>query len=116
MAGKGAPKGNQYRKGKSGKRTPDVLAKFEEMGCDPLEGMMRIAKECEDGFEERLALIAETTDQIESAKLASAMLKDVALAGKMYSELAQYYAPKRKAIEVSGGLTVSLEEMLENLE
>jgi len=38
------------------------------------------------------------------AKIAQAALddNDLALAGQMYKELAQYVAPKRKAIEVTG--------------
>ena len=37
------------------------------------------------------------------------------LRGRMYSELAQYIAPKRKAIEHSGGVNVNHEDALEKL-
>ncbi len=64
---------------------------LESIGCNPLEGMARIAK------------------------LASAQgdSQDLALAGKMFSELAQYVAPKRKAIEVTGADGTALKMDLE---
>jgi len=62
-------------KGTLNVRTVEVQAKLEELGCDPIEGMVRIAKSAEkDG--------------------------DKALAGQMYKELAQYVAPKRKMLDV----------------
>ena len=64
-------------KGVKNRTTKSVEDKLKALGCDPLEGMAEIAKQ--------------------------AMLEgDMSLAGQMYKELAQYIAPKRKAIEVSG--------------
>ncbi len=59
------------------KLTVDLIAKLAALKCDPIEGMARIG------------MHAEATG-------------DLNLAGKMYAELAQYVAPKRKAVEVSG--------------
>ena len=74
---RGAPKGNQNRKGKPLKHTQEIADKLAALGCDPITGMAEIAEE------------ARATG-------------DLALAGQMYKELAQYIAPKRKAIEHSG--------------
>jgi hypothetical protein len=51
-----------------------VTAKLEALGCDPIVGMARIAMDTANPAE---------------------------LRGRMYAELAQYVAPKRKAIDVS---------------
>ena len=64
-------------KGTPNKKTLEVIERLKELKCDPIEGMAKIAK---DAYEEG----------------------DKQLAGQMYKELAQYVAPKRKAIEVSG--------------
>lgn len=69
--GAGRPKGSKSKK------TLAVEAKLEELGCDPIEGMAKIAQAAFDA-------------------------EDFQLAGNMYKELAQYVAPKRKAIEHSG--------------
>jgi hypothetical protein len=64
-------------KGTPNKRTQDVIERLNELGCDPIEGMAKIA--------------------------AQAMTEgELMLAGQMYKELAQYVAPKRKAIEHTG--------------
>ena len=61
-----------------------MIAKLEALGCDPIEGMARIAMD-----------EANTPE----------------LRGKMYAELSCYIAPKRKAIDhssdgsMSGGVT-----------
>jgi len=69
------PKGRP--KGSKNKTTLGVQEKLAAMGCDPIEGMAKIAA----------AAYEENNHK---------------LAGDMYKELAQYVAPKRKAIEVSG--------------
>ena len=51
-----------------------MIARLEALGCDPIEGM---------------------------AKLALDETNPPELRGRMYSELAQYVAPKRKAVELS---------------
>lgn len=65
------------RKGIPNKRTQDVIDKLAALNCDPLQGMATIAEKA----------------------MAN---KDYNLAGQMYRELAQYVAPKRKAVEMSG--------------
>lgn len=64
-------------KGTPNKKTQDVIDRLAELKCDPIEGMARIAQLAMDEA-------------------------DLHLAGQMYRELAQYVAPKRKAIEHSG--------------
>jgi hypothetical protein len=61
-------------KGTPNKKTRDVIEKLEALGCDPIEGMARLALQAEEDG-------------------------DKSLAARMYSELAVYVAPKRKAIE-----------------
>ena len=73
----GAREGAGRKKGKPNKKTQEVLDKLAELNCDPIEGMARIAKQAIDEGE-------------------------LQLAGNMYKELAQYVAPKRKAIEHTG--------------
>lgn len=65
------------KKGTPNKKTKEVIERLKELGCDPIEGMANIAQTALDS-------------------------DDLALAGQMYKELAQYIAPKRKAIEVTG--------------
>src|SRR5215211_8394308 len=57
------------------KKTQAVADTLAELGCNPIEGMARIAMD-------------------ENAELG--------LRAQMYKELAHYIAPKRKAIEVTG--------------
>ena len=71
------PKGRKTggrQKGTPNKATQDVVARLNELGCDPIEGMA--------------ALALDTTNTAE-------------LRGRMFAELAQYIAPKRKAVEHS---------------
>lgn len=63
------------KKGTPNKRTQELAAKMEALGCDPIEGMATIALDMENPPE---------------------------LRGRMFSELAQYLFPKRKALEHSG--------------
>lgn len=58
--------------GTPNKRTLDIQQRLDELKCDPIEGMVTIAMNAENAPE---------------------------LRGRMFSELAQYVAPKRKAIE-----------------
>ncbi len=58
--------------GTPNKRTQEVIDRLEALGCDPIEGMARIAMD--DG-------------------------NPIELRGRMFAELAQYVAPKRRAIE-----------------
>jgi hypothetical protein len=61
--------------GTPNRKTQEVGELLESLGCNPIEGMARIAM-----------------NEAHSPELR----------GRMYAELAQYIAPKRKAVEVSG--------------
>ncbi len=63
------------KKGTPNKRTQEVIDQLTALDCDPIEGMANIALNEKNSAE---------------------------LRGRMFSELAQYIAPKRKAIEHSG--------------
>jgi len=65
------------QKGAKNKKTEDIIKKLESLGCDPIEGMAKIASQ-------------------------SMNEGDMQLAGQMFKELAQYVAPKRKAVEITG--------------
>ncbi len=60
--------------GTPNKRTQDVIERLDALGCDPILGMARIAM-----------------DEANSPELR----------GRMFSELAQYVAPKRRASDHS---------------
>jgi hypothetical protein len=60
--------------GTPNKRTVEVMERLEALDCDPIEGMARIAMDEANPSE---------------------------LRGRMFAELAQYVAPKRKAVEHS---------------
>jgi len=76
---KGAPKKGERRggrqKGSLNKRTVEVIEKLEALNCDPIKGM---------------------------AKIAMNKKNPVGLRASMYKELAQYIAPKRRAMEMTG--------------
>ena len=69
------PKTGGRKRGTPNRRTADIQEKLAAMGCDPIAGMAAIA-----------------TDE----------KQDIALRAAMYKELAQYIAPKRKAVEMTG--------------
>src|SRR5687768_1600394 len=71
--------------GTPNKRTLDVIERLDQLGCDPIEGM---------------------------AKIALDPLNPVELRARMFSDLAQYVAPKRRAVEHAatdgtGNITIS---------
>lgn len=66
------------KKGTPNKRTQEIQDRLAELNCDPVEGMAKLAMDPENSPE---------------------------LRGRMYSELAQYVYPKRKAIEHSGDVS-----------
>ena len=72
------------KKGVPNRATLDIQARLAALGCHPIEGMALIAMDPKSPPE---------------------------LRGRMYSELAQYVAPKRKAVEMSGpnGSPVAME-------
>ena len=80
MSNKGAKPGERRggrAKGVKNKATLSVIERLKDLDCDPIEGMALIAKQA----------MGEG---------------DMQLAGNMYKELAQYVAPKRKSIELTG--------------
>ena len=70
----GMPKTGGRVRGTPNKRSADLFGKLGRMGCDPMEGLARIA------------LDPDT---------------DVALKVRCFAELAQYVYPKRRAIDVA---------------
>lgn len=72
-------------KGTPNKATREVQQLLDELNCDPIEGMARIAM-----------------DESVELPLRASMLK----------ELAQYVAPKRKAIEHTGDALAALPVMM----
>jgi hypothetical protein len=75
-------------KGTLNKRTVEVIEKLTALHCDPIEGMARIAMNENNAIE---------------------------LRAKMFVELAQYVAPKRKAVEHSSD-TGTIETLLLRLD
>ena len=67
-------------KGTPNKRTLDIQQRLDDLGCDPIVGMAKLAQDENNPPE---------------------------LRGRMYSELAQYIAPKRRAIEVAAEVDAS---------
>ena len=65
-------------RGTPNRRTTDIQVLLTRMGCDPIEGMAKIAMDCSNPVEIR---------------------------ARMYAELAQYVAPKREAVQVDTGDT-----------
>src|SRR5918911_2245956 len=63
------------RRGSPNRRTAEVAERLAALGCDPIEGMASIAMDPSNTPE---------------------------LRARMFAELAQYVAPKRKAVEHSG--------------
>jgi len=85
MAQGGARPGAGRPKGSPNKRTAEIQERLAELDCDPIEGMAMIA--------------ADPTNSNE-------------LKFSCYKELAQYIAPKRKAVDMNatldGGFSVEI--------
>jgi len=87
--GRGAKPGERRGGRKAGtpnKKTQSVIDRLNELNCDPIEGMAEIASQAMSNGE-------------------------LQLAGAMYKELAQYVAPKRKAIEIENNDAIQAEQM-----
>jgi hypothetical protein len=80
---------NGRPKGSRNKQTLAVADRLEALGCDPIEGMAMIAMD-------------------EGA--------DLSLRGQMYKELAQYIAPKRKAVEMQTESQISLVDIIQSID
>ena len=76
---KGNKTGGRGR-GTPNKRTQAVTEKLEALGCDPIEGMARIAMD----------------DTVE-----------LSIRAQMFKELAQYVAPKRKALDMQADMNMA---------
>jgi hypothetical protein len=81
------------RKGAPNRAAQAVADRLDALGCDPIEGMARIAMD-------------------EKAELS--------LRAQMYKELAQYVAPKHKALEITGEdadpLKLELKSLIEEIQ
>lgn len=91
--------------GTPNKKTTDIEAKLAALNCDPLELLARVANG--EALEVRLPNSPEHSEPIEQWPT----LEQRIAASK---ELAQYVAPKRKAIEHSGHIATH-EDSLEAL-
>lgn len=96
------------QKGTPNKKTADIEAKLEAIGCDPIELLARIANG--EPLQARIPGSPEHSEPVEQWPT----LEQRIAAGK---ELAQYVAPKRKAVEHSGHIAThedSLEALAED--
>ena len=108
--GPGRPKGSK------GKRTRELEARLARLGCDPLEGMALIAMgkcpcpTCDGSLRPRYTVgaVGPYLDPDKGQEMTCRTCwgtgrEPIApeLRGRMFSELAQYVAPKRKAVEHS---------------
>lgn len=84
MSKGGARPGAGRPKGQANKRSKEIADRLEQLNCDPIEGM---------------AMIANDTSLDHGLRLAA------------FKELAQYVAPKRKAVDVDASIdgNVSIE-------
>ncbi len=87
MTFKAGQSGNSSGRPKASRNKQNIAVtdRLEALGCDPIEGMAMIAMD-------------------ESA--------DLSLRGQMYKELAQYVAPKRKAVEMKTEAEITLVDLI----
>ena len=86
----GKREGAGRKKGQGNKKTEEIEALLKSLNCDPIEGMAKIAG-------------------------AAMKEKDYVLAGNMYKELAQYVAPKKRAVEVSAPEGIDIKTKIERV-
>ena len=108
------PKGTRIggrQKGTPNKRTQEVAEILARLGCDPFTGMATIALNqlpcgvCRGKGRTKYKVDGEVHERTcESCYGTLFEACSPELRGKMNAELAQYIAPKRKAIEMSGEL------------
>lgn len=123
---KGGSKPGQRRggrkKGTPNKSTQDVVQRLEALGCDVIKGMALIAMgnvvcgvchgkgktqyQPARGKEKFIPRTCESCYGSGKERISPE------LRGKMYSDLAQYSFPKRKAIEITGSLEFSIAQIL----
>jgi len=97
------------KKGTPNKKTQEVIDRLKELNCDPIEGMAKIAMNacpclsCEEkGFIVVNPEDPEDKEPCPNCNGDGKLTASLELRGQMYKELAQYVAPKRKAVEITG--------------
>jgi hypothetical protein len=86
---RGLTKTGGRKKGTPNKRTQEVTELLDSLGCNPIEGMVKIAED--SGV-------------------------DISIRSRMYAELATYIFPKRKAMSVDLSIeTESYEQRIKRL-
>ena len=122
----GTPKTGGRQKGTPNAKTKGILAKLKELDCDPIVGMAMMAKgeipciNCNDDGkmsllavmrafgikpeEELIKGFSETLIQCPMCDGSKTERVGQKIRSDMYKELANYVAPKRKSLEVSGHL------------
>ncbi len=81
----GKREGAGRKVGSIGKRSKEIEEKLKKMQCDPIAGMARIAMQSEH----------DANNSVD----AKDVISHRQIAGKMYSDLAQYVASRRKSVE-----------------
>ena len=89
-------------KGVPDKRTLAVKEKLDALGCDPITGMARIALTCEKEIAIINKAIEKSDDPIEKVSIIRTKDSAISQVTYIYKELAQYIAPKKKAVEHTG--------------
>jgi hypothetical protein len=107
MAHGGKREGSGRKKGSQNKRTLETREYLDSIGCNPIEGLAHIAMGKSTFC--RITLDKEQGDFIEGEVKPN--LDQIILARKT---LAEYYAPKLKAVEHSGAISLH-EESLDDL-
>ena len=103
MSGHGGKRPGAGRpKGSKGARTKQVEELLESLDCNPIEGLVRLARLAEE--------------DAQAAPTPSERVPHINIAKDCYKELAQYVAPKRKSVEMDATVDVGTHESwLENL-
>lgn len=107
--GREKPEGSGRQKGKKNRETLDVEKMLLDMGCNPLEGMARIAlgDVVKLGYMTEAELEEEAVIEVVNGKVRvvrpSGMERALnyvppMLRAKMYAELSRYFAPQRAAV------------------
>jgi hypothetical protein len=108
---KGYAKTGGRNKGATNKKTLEVIDTLTKLKCNPIEGMAKIAMDDRTALDvksqkmikELRGLLKGKPELLEFFEMILASWQGYApeLRAKMYSELAQYVYPKRKAVELS---------------
>lgn len=107
----GQPKTGGRVKGSTNKKTIEVIETLAKMKCNPIEGMVKIAMDARSLLDNESLLVVKAIRELLEGKeelleffemiLKSWTHHSPELRAKMFSELAQYVFPKRKAVELS---------------